>query len=210
MKGARALDLRAIAGYFRQHLWAGVAQHGGYYRPVLKAWGTLLYFVFAQTTVAWHVAAVGMHLLVTWLVYLVVVELARDRWLAAVAASVFGIHPVHVEVVAWISGAMSEGLLAALVVGSLLCYLRARRARRPLAWYASSWVLFAAALLVKETAIVLPLVLVAYEWMRHGERAPSQPTPLNLAALAAPFGAIAVAYIVVRHLVLRRDRKSVV
>jgi protein O-mannosyl-transferase len=203
MKGARALDLRAIAGNFTQHLWAGVAQYGGYYRPVLKSWVALLYFVFAQNTVAWHIAAVAMHLLVTWLVYLVVVEVSLDRWLAAVTAGVFGIHPVHVEVVAWISGAMSEGLLAALVVGSLLCYLRARRARQPLAWYAASWMLFAAALLVKETAIVLPLVMLSYEWLRPSEENPTRPRPLNVAALMAPYGAIAAVYVVVRHLVLQ-------
>jgi tetratricopeptide (TPR) repeat protein len=203
IKGARSLDLGALAGSFTQHLWAGVAQYGGYYRPVLKTWVALLYSVFGQNTVAWHVAAVAMHLLVTWLVYLVVVEVSRDRWLAAVTASVFGIHPVHVEVVAWISGAMSEGLLAALVVGSLLCYLRARRAPRPLAWYAASWMLFAAALLVKETAIVLPLVMAVYEWVRPGEEGASRPRPLNLVALMAPYGTIAVVYVVVRHLVLR-------
>lgn len=208
MKGTRALDLRGMAASFTQHLWAGIAQHGGYYRPVLRVWVALLYFFFGQSTAAWHVAAIAMHLLVTWLVYLVVVELSRDRLLAALAAGVFGIHPVHVEVVAWVSGAMSEGLLAALTVASLLCYLRARHApRRPLAWHAASWLLFATAVLVKETAIVLPLAVVAYEWTQPGDEAPSRPSRrpplLNLAALLAPYAAIAVVYVVVRHLVLR-------
>ena len=205
LKGERVLNLPAMAGAFTHHLWAGIAQHGGYYRPVLSVWASLLYFLFGQSTVTWHVAAVAMHLLVTCLVYLVMVEVSRDGLLAALTAAVFGIHPVHVEAVAWVSGAMSEGLLGALVVGALLCYLRARRARRPLAWYVASWTLFAAALLVKETAIVLPLVMSAYEWTRPGEDDTVQRRPprLHLASLMTPYAAIAAVYVVIRHLVLR-------
>ena len=205
LRGPRLLALRGIFGYFTQHLWAGIAQHGGYYRPVLKTWSALAYFLFGQNTVAWHLAAIAMHLLVTWLVYRVVAEIFGDRLLAALAASVFGIHPVHVEVVAWISGAMSEGLLAALVMGSLLCYLKARRAtRRPVSWHATSWLLFTAALLVKETAILLLVIIAAYEWTRpDAEAQPRRPPALQVAALCAPYVVLAAIYVVVRHLVLR-------
>jgi protein O-mannosyl-transferase len=208
MKGPHNLHLRSLASFFTHHMFAGMAQRGGYYRPVLLSWVAFVYFFLRQNTVAWHIAALVMHLLVTWLVYLVVRELSRDRMLAALAAAIFGIHPVHVEVVAWVSGAMSEGLLAALVVASLWCYLKARHAeRRPFAWYLLSWFLFAAALLVKETAAALPLAILACEWTRAGQQNvdPSMRRPpfLNVAALLAPFLAITAIYVVIRHLVLR-------
>lgn len=210
IQGERALALKALAGFFTRHLWAGIAQHGGYYRPVLQVWVAILYSFFGHNTVAWHVAAIAMHLLLTWLVYLVVAEYSHDRLLAALAAAVFGIHPVHVEVVAWISGAMSEGLLAVLTMTSLLGYLRARQ--RPLkstAWFAGSCAAFAAALLVKETPIVLPLVFLAYEWTRPDEpNAPASPRLSHLAALLAPYGLIAAVYVVIRHLVLRNAGAS--
>ena len=198
------LDAGVIASYFTHHLWAGIAQHGGYYRPVLQTWVVLVHFFLGQNVVAWHVTAIAMHLLVTWLVYLAVADIARDRLLAAVTAGIFGVHPVHVEVVAWISGAMSEGLLAALTLGSLVCYMRARREREhPLRWHATSWLLFAAALLVKETAAALPIVIAAYEWIRPAEdKAHRSRTILNAGALAAPYGVVFVAYFFVRHMVL--------
>jgi len=200
------LDAGVIAGYFTHHLWAGIAQHGGYYRPVLQTWVVLVHFFLGQHVVAWHVTAIAMHLAVTWLVYLAVMEISRDRLLAAVAAGIFGVHPVHVEVVAWVSGAMSEGLLAALTLGSLVCYLRARRAQdHPLRWYGASWALFAAALMVKETAAALPIVIIAFEWIRPGDDEPRcSGSFVNAAALALPYGVVFAAYFLVRHLVLSR------
>ena len=205
MKGPPSLSLGAIAGTFTQHMFAGIAQHGGYYRPVLLSWVTLLYYFLRQGTVAWHVAAVTMHLLVTWLVYLAAKELSADRTVAAVTAAIFGILPVHTEVVAWVSGAMSEGLLAALTVGSLVCYLKARRTERPLGWHLLSWSLFAAALLTKETSAGLLIAIAASEWLRVGERASDvrrRPPILNVASLIAPYLLIFGVYVWIRHAVL--------
>ena len=205
MKGPPNLSLGTLAGFFTHHMFAGIAQHGGYYRPVLLSWVTVLYYFLRQSTVAWHVAAVAIHLLVTWLVYLATKELSNDGTLAALTAAIFGILPVHTEAVAWISGAMSEGLLAALTVGSLVCYLKARRGRRPLVWYGLSWLIFAAALLTKETAAALPMAIAACEWLRvreHDDAGRRRPPILNVAALTAPYLVILAAYIWIRHAVL--------
>lgn len=204
MKGPPNLHLRTIAGFFTHHMFAGVAQHGGYYRPVLLSWVYLLYSLLGQNTVAWHMAAVCMHLLVTWLVYVAAKELLGNRTVAALTAAIFGILPVHTEVVAWASGAMSEGLLAALVVGSFVCYLKARSSQRPLGWYLLSWIVFAAALLTKETAAALPLAIVAWEWTgaRRDDAAHRRPTLLNIVALLAPYATVFAVYAWIRHAVL--------
>ncbi len=79
-------------------------------------------------------------------------------WLAGVAMVA---HPVHVQIVEYISS-RSSGLSAALVVGAAWAYLVFRRdgARRS---YGLALTLGASALLAKESAVVLPALLAVIE-----------------------------------------------
>lgn len=76
---------------------------------------------------------------------------------AGVAGLLFGLHPVHVESVAWV--AERKDLLCALFyLGSLLAWLQPTRAMR-----LASLGLFALALLSKPMAVTLPLVLLVLD-----------------------------------------------
>jgi len=108
---------------------------------------------------------------------------APGGWLAAIA---FAVHPVAVESVAWIAE-VKNVLSLALYLGSLLAYLRAyplapgaqappTRARRRA--YARSLLLFAAALLAKPAAVLLPLVVLALAWWRRGRVRAGDVAPL--------------------------------
>jgi tetratricopeptide (TPR) repeat protein len=86
---------------------------------------------------------------------------------AAVAALAFALHPLRAEPVAWLS-ARDVGLSGLLFVLSVLCYVagwdRGRGAGRVHAqWLLGSALLFAASLLSRATAVVLPAVLVALD-----------------------------------------------
>ena len=70
--------------------------------------------------------------------------------IATAAALLFAVHPLHVEAVAWMTG-MTETLAGAAVLGSLALFVRGRRG--------PSLGLAAAALLSKETALVLPALV---------------------------------------------------
>jgi hypothetical protein len=98
---------------------------------------------------------------------------------------------VHVELVAWISGA-TDPLMAAPFLASLLCYLKSRETEGFL-WSAWSVFLFGLALLAKETAIVLPAVLLAYERTLGVDRGKR----FRLGRLA-PHAALALVYLVAR------------
>ncbi len=96
---------------------------------------------------------------------------AAPAWGAVVAALVFGVHPLRVESVAWVTERRDvlSGLLY-LLAG--LAYLRAveegGRARR--GWTAVSLGALAAALLSKAMAMTLPLTLLLLDWypLRRG------------------------------------------
>jgi protein O-mannosyl-transferase len=101
-------------------------------------------------------------------------------WLAAL---IFGIHPVHVASVAWISEL--KNLLAMLfALLSVLCFLDSSSRDGPLGHptssarpavtpyqYAASLVFFALALLSKTQVVFLPFVLLLCAWWRDREQA---------------------------------------
>lgn len=93
-----------------------------------------------------------------------------NRRLPAFSASMlFALHPVHVEVVANLTG-RAETLSSCFMLASLLCFDRslqlsrrsARRIAPQLAWLAAAYVFVVVGALSKETAIVTPALFVAY------------------------------------------------
>lgn len=154
---------RFFPSYFVSHVWQYVMPHvaGNYYRPVFLTWLLLNFKLFGLHAAGWHLAVVALHLVVTWQVYRLAVHLLENEPAALVTAMLFGLHPVHIEAVAWISGA-TEPLAAALILGSLLSYI-AFRTQDSRTSYVLSLVWFALAILAKETAVLVPVILFAYD-----------------------------------------------
>jgi len=157
--------------YFAAHAWAidATTSVGNYYRPLLFPWLRINYLLFGLEPAGWHLFSVLAHVGVTLLVYVLSVKLLGDPLTALAAAAIFGLHPAHIEAVAWISGS-SESVLALLLISSFLCYLNWRtRPGRANNWLAASLLLYALAMLFKETALILPLAIFATEWCRPRE-----------------------------------------
>ncbi len=186
-----------------------------YYRPVLLVWMLANAKLWGMSPPGWHFTAIALHVVVVAEVYLLARRLLSDRFMGAVAAGVFALHPVHVECVAWVM-AEAEQLTASLVLWSLLAWLRLREnpSRRG-AWWTLTLGLFVLAVLIKENAIMLPVLIAAYEWFcgpaRRKGSAQAADSPLarlwtraraSLIA-AAPFFAVAFVYLAVRLSVLK-------
>ena len=122
--------------FFTEHVWGHLnsSSPGTYYRPIFLLWLLLNHSVFGLQASGWHFTTVALHVLVTYTVYRLALGINLDRLTACVAALLFGLHPVHVEAVAWVSGG-TEPLLAALFVPAFLCYLRARAAAGRSRWW---------------------------------------------------------------------------
>jgi hypothetical protein len=104
-----------------------------------------------------------LHLLNTLLVFLFVRRLAGGNTrVAAITALLFGLSPVHVESVAWISE-RKDVLYTFFFLGSLIAYQHYLEKKGWLP-YALSLVLFICALLSKAMAASLPLVLILLHW----------------------------------------------
>jgi hypothetical protein len=173
---------------------------GNYYRPIFELWLLIQYSLFGLHPWAYHLVNVLLHMAVVGLAYLLFRRLTGDRLTASMGTVIFAVHPTHIESVAWISG-VTDPLCALFVLGSFLAYMRARDAGSStgdrIAWQVAALALYALAMMSKETAIVVPALLVAYEWLLARQD--------SLAARVrrvTPFVVITGAYLLVRHWVL--------
>ncbi len=155
--------LRDWAGLWR--IWAEPgASHEPFYRPMTYSTFWLEYQCWGPRPFGFHLVNVLLHALNALLVWRVLCRLCIGG--AWVAAAAFALHPVHVESVAWIIE-RKDVLSGCFYLAALLAYLRSTHAGRWTA-YALSLALFMAAVLSREMAASLPLVLATVLWWQNG------------------------------------------
>ncbi|MGB6430175.1 MAG: tetratricopeptide repeat protein [Candidatus Acidiferrales bacterium] len=199
---------RHVPLYFISHVWAQLVPraNGNYYRPLFLLWLRLNDAVFGLRPAGWHAAAIGMHLLATFLVYLLARKLTHKISVASFAALVFGLHPMHAEVVSWVSGA-TESLCAVFILAGFLAYLKSREGNTAI-WMTISCVLYVFAVFSKETGIVLPLLVFAHCWIYGPVQTDGAEAPEGVRRLLACVRAVlvyvpvALVYLAARVLVL--------
>lgn len=119
--------------------------------PVLKP------FIF-------HFDNLWMHLVCTHFVYILFTKLGLSRTAAFIGALLFGIHPMRVESVAWITE-RKDVLYGMFFLGALLCYINYLNAvKNKTAWYILTIVLAIISCLSKVQAVTLPLTMVAVDF----------------------------------------------
>jgi tetratricopeptide (TPR) repeat protein len=191
---------RYVPYYFGIHVWAFSYPNlaGNYYRPIFLLWLRLNDALFGLKPFGWHLTTVLMHVLATFLVFKLARRLSQRDDLALIAALIFGLHPVHVEPVSWVAG-VSESLLAVLLITSFLFYLDWREDKPNTRTY--SLLFFALAMFSKETAVLMPPLVFAYEWLQRSE------TPIigrfwKSLRPAIPYVGITLIYLYLRSIVL--------
>ncbi len=142
--------------------WPATAeQEGTLYRPVTLAFFAAQWRAFDGHPAGYHAVGVLLHMVASLSVLLLLTHVLPLRG-AAGGATVFAVHPVHVEAVANVVG-QAEILSTIAATLAAVLYLRAAR-MRPGAGRALAWVALAALYLLalgsKEIAVSLPALLV--------------------------------------------------
>jgi protein O-mannosyl-transferase len=150
----------------------GVQQQINYYRPLQMATYRLTAEVFGFDARAFHAVNLGCHLLAVLLVFALFYKLTARMALAFAGAALFAVHPIHTEAVDWIAALPDIGCTVCFLLAFLFFVLAQGRRpqtppdepprRFPVFFPAASCAAFAAALLWKETAVVFPLIVMAY------------------------------------------------
>jgi tetratricopeptide (TPR) repeat protein len=167
------------------------------FRPLYTALFTTNYAIFGTSAWGWHLVNVLIHMGATMMVFLVINEVIARKWTALIAASLFAVHPVHAEPVAWVS-AVIDPLMALFALAAFYFYLRYRKRGD---WYYAliAAVLFFGALLTKETALGL-LLVIAYCELSYFKDSPSlKPRAVHPAMLAGLFALPTLIYFLMRH-----------
>jgi protein O-mannosyl-transferase len=208
LKNPTLQSLANLPAMFTQGVWQFMTANqsgqneaiGLYYRPMFNSLLIVNYQLFGFAPVGWHVVSLLLHLAVTLLVYLLAKRWQWPRPAAALAALLFGLHPVHVESVAWVSG-VPDPLAAVFILSALLAYERSRKNAAQL-WLLLSLLCALAALFTKEVAIMLPVLIVLRELL--AETADESPAAKLGRAVkrALPFAVAALLYLAARYAVL--------
>jgi protein O-mannosyl-transferase len=114
-----------------------------------------------------HLTSVVLHAATAILLFLVLRRMTGDLWPSAFVATVFAIHPLRVESVAWIAERKDvlSGLFFMLTLWAYVAYVR-----RPFSWvrYLTVVVLFALGLMAKPMLVTLPFVLLLLDYWPLG------------------------------------------
>lgn len=213
--------------YFSNFVWAQFT--GGppsFYRPLFLVWLRANFLIAGLSTWGWHLLSIAKHAMAAALLGLLAWELLADRMAALAVAVLFALHPAQVESVAWVT--VPDPLLAICVFCALFFWLKYEESfpseplpgkrSRPLAkpgdqpsarWLAASVIAAFAAMLAKETAIVLPAILLALSLWAPPQNSPAATkTPkredsrfrsfFRALRLTAPFFAVTVLYLLLR------------
>ena len=131
----------------------------GNYQPVTIFSYVIDFAIGELNSKVYHWSNLIYHLLNTVLVFILIRLISKSVIAAFLTSILFGIHPLHVESVAWISG-RKDLLFTGFYIGSLIFYLKyldEGNSKKP---YFLSLVLFLFSLLAKGTAVTLPVILI--------------------------------------------------
>jgi tetratricopeptide (TPR) repeat protein len=129
-----------------------------FYRPLTIIWQGFVGRLSGSSPVLWHLSGILLHLVCVVLVFHLACKLVDSRVLATFATAVFALHPTHVEAVTWIADA-ADVLLTIFLLISCLALLRWLKSESP-GWWVVSWLFAAACCFVKETGVVVPVLLL--------------------------------------------------
>ena len=131
----------------------------GNYHPVTIFSLGLDHWLWGNSAAGFHLTNLLLHLLNVWLVFIFIFRWSGQTIPALVAAIAFGIHPLHVEAVAWIPGRKDLLMTTFYLLGliSWLQYLRPSKAGKK--YFALALLFFLLSLLSKAVAVTFPLAL---------------------------------------------------
>lgn len=190
-------DLSYIPMVFTTNIWAYSGEEvTNFYRPIPLIILMINYQLFGVEPLGYHLSYVLLNGAVSVLMYFFFRRLfapvtgVEGGYLALAGALLFATHPTHTEVVAW-NGA-HEMVFTAFAVICVLLHMRGR--------YGLVVIPFLAAAFTKETAAIIPLILIAYD-LSFDEQIRSRSAKEALKVLIpryAPIFVAGVAYIAIR------------
>lgn len=168
-ENAKIKSLSNVVSFFTTEVWSGIrGATSSYYRPLFTLSLAVDYFFWGEQPLGYHLTNIVLHFFAVSALYFLGLKWLKHSSAALFAAVLFAVHPVHAEAVAWISG-RNEMLTALFMFSSFYFYITYRQNNKVVN-ILLSLVLFFLALLSKEMAITLPLIILAYEFCYSSDK----------------------------------------
>ena len=212
----------SIGKMFSENMIAGVGQVTNYYRPVLLLSYAIDYFIWGMHPFGFNLLDVMLHILNAWLVFILLLFLLSLRkkfntprpaeaavhpsqegtWLAFLPALIFLVYPLNTEAVDYVSG-RADVMYAFFLLLSLIFYFnfsQAQEKKKKIINYFAAAIFFILSLLTKETAVVLPFLVLLVELIFISEKSGWEKLK-NAARNTWPLFAILIIYIILHFTV---------
>ena len=194
---------------------------GKFYAPLPRLFFFVEYALFQSNAASWHLISATIHAANAGLVWWLVSRLLNRPGVAIIAGLFFAVQPLHVNIVAQISG-QADLLATFFCLISAISFITARQralAHNPAAnsaqlFYWLSVGFYLLALLCKQEAIALPLALLGFDFVTGGldrilhqeneieEENDQKSASTGLLGYYAPFFGLVVVYLVLNFVVL--------
>ena len=154
--------------YIKNFSWAGFKAmffnyYGGNYHPFTALSNAIEYKMFGLNAKVYHCINLLIHLINALLVFKVIMLLCNEVKVAVLVSLLFGIHPMHVESVAWISE-RKDVLYTFFYLIAIIKYIRFQEGNGNYKQYFLLILAFFCALLSKSAAVTLPLTLIVIDF----------------------------------------------
>lgn len=134
----------------------------GNYHPFTVLSFAIEYALVKEQTWLYHLDNLVLHTINSWLVFKLLQKLNGNFIVAFFTATLFAIHPLHVESVAW-AAERKDVLYTLFILLSIWFYLKFDETKAN-KWYAISILLFIASCMSKGMAVVLPALLIVTDY----------------------------------------------
>ena len=153
---------RNIPEFFTTQLYQGSGQDSNFYRPIQKLTVLFDYYLWGLNPFGYHITNILIHAFNAILVYILLNLLFKRKQISLISALFFAIHPIHTQAVTYISG--RADLLAFLFIFlSLILFIQYRNLNNFKGYYWGAVLCFVFALLSRESAVILPFLLILYD-----------------------------------------------
>ncbi len=199
VRNPRITSFDNLGKAFSENFWAfrGPRSTSNYFRPLQTVTYMLGYAVGKLSPAPYHWISIILHVLSCLAVYWAGAAFLGTPAAAFLGALLFAVHPMHTESVSWVAGVTDVGCCLFYML-SLGAYIRLREADRLHTYglWALSLCSFFCALLYKEMAFTLPIVIVMLDFACDTGHAGLRPVERFKRLL--PFLAVMLAYFALR------------
>ena len=151
-----------VPHFFTKNIAMGGGEKFNSYRPLQMITYMIDYSLWKLDVRGYHFTNIFLHILATLSLYWLISILFKDKLISLLTSILFVVHPIHTEVVTYISG-RADSLAALFIILCLIFYIKYLHFRN-LKTYMLMLLSCIFALLSRENSLVLPALLLLYHY----------------------------------------------